>query len=320
MWCTGLDDLRGTLRCSAAEDDEIEQRVGAEPGGAVHRDARRLADRHQPGHGALGIVGGRVQYLAVNIARNAAHVVMRGGQHRDRLPRHFDPGEDLCGFRDPGQPLMQHLGIEMFEVQQDVVALRPATAPLADLDLHCAADHVARGEVLCRRRIAFHETLAFGIRQIAAFAARALGDQTAGAVNPGRVKLDEFHILQRQSGAQCHRVAVAGADMGLGRRKIGPPSASRRQDHDMRAEQVQGAVFEPPCHDPAASAVIHDQVEHEVFDEELGIVLETLLVKGVEHRVPRPVGGGAGAIGQALAPMHGMAAERALINQAVLGA
>ena len=39
---------------SAAEDDEIDQRVGAEPVRAMHR-AGRLAERHEAGDGGVGI-------------------------------------------------------------------------------------------------------------------------------------------------------------------------------------------------------------------------------------------------------------------------
>src|SRR5271167_3954273 len=122
----------------------------------------------------------------------------------------------------------------MFEMEEDMVALASAAATLADLDLDCAADDVARPEVLGIRRVALHEALAFGIRQITALAARALGDQTAGAIDAGRMKLYELHVLQRQAGAQCHRVTVAGADMRLSRRQIGAAAAPRRQHHDMR--------------------------------------------------------------------------------------
>ncbi len=108
--------------------------------------------------------------------------------------------------------------------------------------------------------------------------------------------------------------------MRLGRREIGPAAAARGQYDDLRLEQMQSAVFEPPCHDPTALAFLHDQVEHDVLDEELGIVLEALLVEGMEHRMPGPVGGGAGALGQSLAPLHGVAAERPLVDEAFLGA
>ncbi len=40
-----LDELAAALRGRAAEHDEVDQRVRAEPIRAVHGDARRLADR-----------------------------------------------------------------------------------------------------------------------------------------------------------------------------------------------------------------------------------------------------------------------------------
>ena len=98
----------------------------------------------------------------------------------------------------------------MVEVQVDVVLVLADAAALADLDGHRARDDVARGEVLGGRRVALHEALALGVGQIAALAARAFGDQAAGAVDAGRMELHELHVLQRQAGAQHHAVAVAG--------------------------------------------------------------------------------------------------------------
>ena len=78
---------------------------------------------------------------------------------------------------------MQRIGIDMLQMQHDMVLVRTDTAPFIDLNGHRAADDVATGKVLRRRREALHETLAFGIGQISAFAARALGDQHAGAID-----------------------------------------------------------------------------------------------------------------------------------------
>ena len=89
------------------------------------------------------------------------------------------------------------------------------------------------------RRVALHEALARRIRQIAAFAARAFGDQHAGAVNAGRMELHELHVLQRQAGAQNHRVAVAGAGVRRRAGEIGAPVAAGRQDCPLGAEAVQ---------------------------------------------------------------------------------
>jgi hypothetical protein len=51
----GLDRLGEPQARGAAEHDQVDQRVGAEPVGAVHRDAGRLADRDQAGHDASGL-------------------------------------------------------------------------------------------------------------------------------------------------------------------------------------------------------------------------------------------------------------------------
>ena len=195
----------------------------------------------------------------------------------------------------------------------------PAAFP--DLDGDGARHHVARGEVLGRGRVALHEFLAVGVAQEAAFAARAFGDQHAGAIDAGRVELHELHVLERQPGAQHHGVAVAGADMGAGAGEIGAAIAAGGEDGLMRAEAVQRAVFHRQRdHAAAAALVVHDQVDGEIFDEELGRMAQRLAVHGVQHGVAGAVGGGAGALGRALAEIHGHAAEGALQDLAVVGA
>ena len=152
----------------------------------MNRHAGRFADRHQSGDDRFGIAVAHRNDLAMQIGRHAAHVVVDGRQHRDRLARHVNAGEDLCGLADARQPLMQELGPEMFQMQQDVVLVRPAAPTLVDLDRHRAADDVPARQIFGARRIALHEALTFRIGEIAALAARAFGDQAAGAVDSGR--------------------------------------------------------------------------------------------------------------------------------------
>jgi hypothetical protein len=134
------------------------------------------------------------------------------------------------------------------------------------------------------------------------------------------VELHELHVLQRQAGAQHHGVAVAGASMRRGRREVGAAVAARRQDHQVGAEDVDVAVVELPGGDAAAGVAVHDQVEREVFDEEFDVVAHALAVKGMQHGVAGTVGGGAGALDRAFAEVACHAAERTLIDLAVLGA
>ena len=212
----GLDELGRGLGGGAAEDDEVDQRVAAQPVGAVHRGAGGLADGRQARHHHVRIVADRADHLGAPVGRDAAHVVVAGRHDRDRLLGDVDAGEDPGGLRDAGQALVQELGVEMLEVEVDVVLVRAAAAPLVDLDRHRPADHVARGQVLGGGGIALHEALALGVGQVAALAARTLGDQAAGTGDARGVELDELQVLQRQAGAQHHGVAVAGAGVGRG--------------------------------------------------------------------------------------------------------
>ena len=121
--------------------------------------------------------------------------------------------------------------------------------------------------------------------------------------------------------AQGHAAAVAGAGMRRRRGEIGAAVAAGGQHRALGTEQVQGALGHVQRQHAAAGAVgVHDQVQREVFDEEARIVRQRLLVQGVQDRVAGAVGGGAGALGGALAVVGGHAAERTLVDLAVLGA
>ena len=87
------------------------------------------------------------------------------------------------------------------------------------------------------------------------------------------------------------------------------------------AEAVQGAVVELPARStPRQAPSVHDQVEREILDEELGRVAQRLAVQRVQHGVAGAVGRGAGALDRRLAEVAGHAAEGALVDLAVLGA
>ncbi len=170
-------------------------------------------------------------------------------------------------------------------------------------------------------RVALHESLTLAVGEVPALAARALGDQYPRAVNAGRMELDELHVLERQTGPQDHRIAIAGAGVRRSRGEIATAVAAGRNDHRLGAETMDRAVIEVERDHAAAGPVFHDQVEREIFDEEVGVVLEALLVERVEHRVTGTVGGGAGALGRrALPHVLGHSAECALVNFALGGA
>ena len=137
---------------------------------------------------------------------------------------------------------------------------------------------------------------------------------------PVGMELHELHVLQRQAGAQHHGVAVAGAGVRGGAGEIGAAVAAGGEDRHVGAEAMQLALGQVERDDAAAGAVLHDQVDREVLDEEGRRVAERLLVQRVQHRVAGAVGRGAGALRDALAVVRGHAAERALVDAAGLGA
>lgn len=57
------------------------------------------------------------------------------------------------------------------------------------------------------------------------------------------------------------------------------------------AESVDRSVLEAQGNDTTAGTVLHDQVEGEVLNEELGVVFEGLTVEGVEDSVSGTIGG-----------------------------
>ena len=129
------DALRNRSR-RAAEHDKVDQAVRAEAVGAVNRNARRLADREQAGHDAVGIAVLQRHHFAMIIGRDAAHIIMDRRRDRDRLARQIDARENLRRLRNAGQPLGQYLRIDMVEVKEDVVLMLPDPAAFADFHRH----------------------------------------------------------------------------------------------------------------------------------------------------------------------------------------
>ena len=110
--------------------------------------------------------------------------------------------------------------------------------------------------------------------------------------------------------------------MRSGAGEVDAAIAAGGDDGLLGAEAVQRAIVELQRHDAAAGAVlVHHQVDGEILDEELGRMLERLAVQRVQHGVAGAVGGSGRALRRrALAVFGGHAAERALIDAAVLRA
>ena len=288
----------------------------------MHRDACCLADRVKSFDDFFRIVADLLHDFAVIVGRDAAHVVVHGRQHRNRLLGHVDAGKDARTLGDAGQLLMDHFGPEMGQVEQNVVLVLADTAAFADFNRHRARHHVARCQVLVMRRVAFHETFAVRVAQNAAFAAHAFGDQAAGTVDAGRVELHELHVLQGETRARGETGAIARTSVRRRCAEIRAAIAAGREHDAVCAEQMQlPRRHVEREHTTAGAAAIEDQIEREIFDHELRIVRERLLIQRVQHRVAGAVGRGAGTLRRrAFAVARSHAAKRALIDLAFFGA
>src|SRR5207248_849757 len=118
-----------------------------------------------------------------------------------------------------------------------------------------------------------------------------------------------------------HAVAVARAGMGGGAGEISTAIAAGGQNGAVGAEAMDRAVLERQRHDTPARLAFHDEVEGEIFDEELRRMPERLPIERVKHGVPGAIGAGAGALHRrARAEIHHHAAEWALIDLALFRA
>src|SRR5690625_2638806 len=136
-----LERFGTALACGATEDHEVQQGIRAQAIGPMNRYATRFTDRHQTRDDhVLAVLD--AQHLSMDGGRDPAHVVVAGRDDRDRLLGYIDPGEDPGALGDAGQTLMQDLGVEMLQVQMDMILFRSDTSPLVDLDRHRAADDI----------------------------------------------------------------------------------------------------------------------------------------------------------------------------------
>ena len=298
----------------AAEDDEVDQRVGAEPVGAVDGDAGRFAG----GVEAVDHLGGWVaDDLAVDVRRQAAHRVVGGGLNRHwlglRLDSEVSPGE-IGHVWEFG---VDYLRRQVREVEVDVVLAVDAAA-LLDLFVDEAGDHVARGQVLQRRRVALGKGFAGAVAEDAAFAAGGFGEEDAQLVQPRRMELVELHVHQRDALAVGEGHAVSRAGQGV-RGDLEDPAEAAGGDQDgLGVEGIDLSRLDVHGDHAAATAVVGEEdVEQVMLVEEVDLVLDSLLVEGLDDHMAGAVGGVAGAAHRGLAEVASVATKAALVDPAV---
>src|SRR5690606_15230024 len=167
-----------------------------------------------------------------------------------------------------------------------------------------------------------HEALAMLVDQVTTLTTAAFGNQYTGTGNTGGVELPPFHVLLRDTGAQGHANAVTGVDQCVGGGGIDASGTAGGQHGGLGTDIDGHAGFQADGDDTYDSTVlVLHQVNGIPFIEEGGVVLDVVLVQGVQQRVTGTVGGGTGTGSlTALTVVLGLTTEGALIDAALLGA
>jgi hypothetical protein len=108
--------------------------------------------------------------------------------------------------------------------------------------------------------------------------------------------------------------------MGGSTRKVCTAVTTSSEHSVVRSEPMQCSVFHVQSDDTDTLAILHEQVERKVFDEEVGVVSKRLTVQGVENGVTRSIGGGGTSVClTTLAVLEGLTTERSLVDLSFLG-
>ena len=321
---------RGLTR-ALAEDEQIRERVPAEPVRTVHA-GRHLARGIQARHRRGG---------SVRVDADASHDVVKRRTDLHRLLCNVDVGELLELVVHRRQPAADVVGgPARRDVEEHTAVLGPASRLHFCIDR--ARDLVAREQVgrapvvlLVRvpavgfglvvgrlaleelRDVIEHEALALGVLQRPAVAAHALGDEDAAhrrrPDHPGRVELDELHVDQVGARPEREGLAVAGVFPRV-RRDLPRLADTARGEHDglgLEEDELAGVA---PVAEGAADAVALLQ---EPLDLALHVDVDALVDAVVLERPDHLEAGPVADVGQA---RIAMAAEVALEDASVLGA
>jgi hypothetical protein len=239
-----------------------------------------------------------------------------GGKNGNGLLADIDTGENTGSLRDTGQTLSKNLGGQMAQLEEDVVLLSTDTTAVTDLHGHGSGDDVTRSKIAGSGGISLHESLTLGVEEETTLTTSTLSDQAAGAVDTGRVELDELEILVGETGTGDHGHTVTSASVGGSAAEVGSAVTTGGEDSVVGEESVQSAVLLVVGEDTAALTVLHDQVEGEVLDEVVGLVAEGLAVEGVKEGVAGSVSGSTASVGLAtLAVLLGLTTESSLVAE-----
>src|SRR5438105_13560780 len=128
------------------------------------------------------------------------------------------------------------------------------------------------------------------------------------------MELVHFHIFQRNTPAVGDGHTVAHTGKGVAGDPPGPAIATRGKEHRLGMEG--GNLSRTYLHGnyTAGLLITEQQVKHKVFVEEAHLVLDGVLVHGLENHVTGTVGGIARATNRGLAKIASVPTDASLVD------
>ena len=263
----------------------------------------------------LGILG---ENLRSPVSGDAAHVVMDSWRDRDWLLGGINTSEDVSGFEDAWESLVDLFGRQVVQVEVDVIGLGANTTTLEDFQGHGAGDNITRGEILGVRSISLHEPLTLRVPEDTAFTTAALSHEATGTVDTSRMELNELWVLNWEASSSDHTTTVASASVSTRARLVGTTISTSSHDGVGSLHSVNGSVSHIVGHDTTALAFFHDKVHREVLNEEDAIVTKGTSEECVQHGVSGTISDSAASVSlSTLAEICGLTTEGSLVDLTV---
>ena len=156
-----------------------------------------------------------------------------------------------------------------------------------------ARDDVPAAQVELLRIVALHEALALGVSEDPALAPHRLGDEDPAHAgrphHPGRMELHHFHVHQLRARLVGHRAAVAGAFPGVARHLVHFAPAAGPEDHGLRLEDHEPAVFAAVPKGPGDPLGVPQQPREGDLHVDHDAAVDGFVLQGPDELEPRAV-------------------------------
>jgi hypothetical protein len=123
-----------------------------------------------------------------------------------------------------------------------------------------------------------------------------LRDKAASAIDTSWVELNKLQILQRKASTSNHCIAIARTSVGTRAAEVRSTVTPRCEDRFVSPEAVECTVFHAERNDSSTLTILHDQIQHKVFNEEFCVVSKRLAVKSVEEGMTGAISGRSTAV------------------------